>query len=167
MLNDNKLIIVSDIEKFYPSVVQEKVKKIFNDKLNNSDIPNVIKELATKLLNDLCSFFPNGVGITTGSEFSHVIGDLALQNIDKKLGEKYGDGYFRYVDDIVLIVDPNEKYEAIKLLESLAGDEGLTINPEKNDVLTNDSWLNYGPHNEHKVKSDSFEALLFKDTLIN
>ena len=160
-LNDGKILIVSDIEKFYPNINQEIIKRRFGKRVESSSLPLDIKSLAYRLLNDLCAFFPDGIGITTGSEFSHVIGDIALQEFDDVLSEKYKDAYFRYVDDIVLIIDPEDKEETIELLESLAKKEKLTIHPDKNDVLTSDAWLKYGPHNEHSVKKDSFESLVF------
>lgn len=161
-LNNDKLVIVADIEKFYPSIEQKIVKRRFEEKLESSNLPLEIRSFASKLLNDLCHHFPEGKGVATGPEFSHLLGDIALQNFDDVLSEKFGDAYFRYVDDIILIVDPSEKNSAIKLLESLAEEEKLTINPTKNDVLTSELWQKYGPHNESKVKDDSFEALLFQ-----
>lgn len=161
-LNPGKLVIVSDIEKFYPSINQEVVRKRFSIKLHKSGIPDEAKELAARFLEDLFSFFPEGVGVITGTEFSHVVGDIALEEFDTTLVAEYGDAYFRYVDDIVLIVDPKDKESAVSLLESLAREEGLTINTEKNDILTSDSWLKYGPHNDQEVKEGSFESLVFK-----
>ena len=161
-LNPGKVVIVSDIEKFYPSINQETVRNRFSIKLNNSSLPSEAKELAARFLEDLFSFFSEGVGVITGTEFSHVVGDIALEKFDTTLVAEYGDAYFRYVDDIVLIVAPEDKESAVSLLEMLAREEGLTINTEKNDVLTSDSWLKYGPHNEQSIKEGSFEALVFK-----
>ncbi|MCP4091211.1 MAG: RNA-directed DNA polymerase [Gammaproteobacteria bacterium] len=161
-LNSGKVVIVSDIERFYPSINQEVARSRFGIKLENSNLPSEAKLLANRFLEDLFSFFPEGIGVITGTEFSHVVGDIALENFDSTLVTEYGDAYFRYVDDIVLIVDPEDKEEAVSLLESLASDEGLTINAEKNDVLTSDSWLRHGPHNEQSVRDGSFEALVFK-----
>lgn len=161
-LNPGKIVIVSDIEKFYPSINQEVVRSRFGIKLENSNLPSEAKLIANRFLEDLFSFFPEGLGVVTGTEFSHVVGDIALEKFDSTLVAEYGDAYFRYVDDIVLIVDPEDKEKAVGLLESLASDEGLTINAEKNDVLTSDSWLRYGPHNDQSVREGSFEALVFK-----
>ena len=161
-LNPGKLVIVSDIEKFYPSINQEVVRARFGIKLERSNLPSEAKLLAARFLEDLFSFFPEGKGVITGSEFSHVVGDIALEKIDKALMNEYGDAYFRYVDDIVIIVDPEDKEKAVSLLESLAGEEGLTINAEKNDVITSVSWLRHGPHNDQFVREGSFEALVFK-----
>jgi hypothetical protein len=161
-LNPEKIVIVSDIEKFYPSIHQEIVRKRFGVKLERSKLPYEAKLLAARFLEDVFSFFPDGTGVVTGTEFSHVVGDLALEQLDSTLEAEYGEAYFRYVDDIVLIVEPEQKEKATALLESLASSEGLIINAEKNDVLTCDSWLKFGPHNEQVVKEGSFESLVFK-----
>jgi hypothetical protein len=161
-LNPGKVVIVSDIELFYPSINQEIVCVRFQRKLEASRLPAEVKLLAARFLGDLFSFFPQGTGIITGTEFSHVIGDIALEEFDSTLVTEYGDAYFRYVDDIVLIVDPKDKEAAVSQLEELASKELLKINPEKNDVLTSDSWLKYGPHNDQFVREQSFESLIFK-----
>lgn len=162
LLNDSKLVIVSDIEKFYPSIDQETIKERFADKLESSNLAGDVKNLAIKLVDDLCHQFDGGKGIATGPELSHLLGDIALEEIDKELSSRYGDAYFRYVDDIVIVVDPAEKDEAISLLETLAGKEKLTIHPDKTDVITSELWQKYGPHHQNKVEDDSFEALVFK-----
>lgn len=160
--NPGKIVIVSDIEEFYSSIEQELIRKRFVRKLEESSMPVEVKSLARHFLEDVFSFFPEGKGVITGPEFSHVIGDIALEEFDSKLVSEYGDAYFRYVDDIVLIVDPEDKKKSIDLLEELALKEGLRINSEKSDVVASDVWLKYGPHNDHTVKEGSFESLVFK-----
>lgn len=162
MLNDSKIVIVSDIEKFYPTIDQETVKERFVTKLESSSLSGDVKKLAAKLVDDLCHQFDNGKGIATGPELSHLLGDIALDKFDQVLSNRYGDAYFRYVDDIVLIVDPGEKDEAIALLDDLAKEEELTIHPGKTDVLTSELWQKHGPHHQNNIDDNSFEALVFR-----
>ncbi len=161
-MNSDKIVIISDIERFYPTIDQQIVRERFLQKLKLSDFPPTIKSIASKMLEDLYHYFPQGRGVATGPEISHVLGDIALKEFDEVLDRKYGDAYFRYVDDIILVVDPSEKDEVIEILDSLTKQEGLVINQEKNDFLTGEMWQRYGPHNESDVSYDSFEALLFR-----
>lgn len=162
LFNEEKIVIVSDIEQFYPNIDQETIKKRFTEKLASSGLPGDIKLLTTKLVDDLCHSFEGGKGIATGPELSHLLGDIALEEIDEELSNRYGDAYFRYVDDIVLVIEPKEKDEVISLLKALADKEKLTIHPGKTDVLTGEMWQKYGPHHQNKVEDDSFEALVFR-----
>lgn len=158
----NYVVIVSDIEKFYPNIQKSTVKPLFVAALNASEMPTEIRETAMHLLEHLFSLMPGEKGVPTGPELSHVVGDLALATIDRSLNEKYPGGYFRYVDDIVIAVPRTEVDSALHLLHTLASVEGLTIHPDKSDQIPGHEWLAHGPHHLHKVTPNSFEALIFQ-----
>jgi len=160
--NPDKIIIISDIEKVYPSIDQKKVYQQFSEKLERSDVPIEIAKTASKLAHSMFDFFPDGIGIPTGPDLSHILGDLALSQIDEVLMKRYPGGYFRYVDDIVLLIDVSEKDSALRLLEDLAAEEGLKIHPGKTDILSSDEWLAHGPHITNKITHNTFEALTFQ-----
>jgi hypothetical protein len=120
-----------------------------------------LRATASILLEHLFAGAPGDRGIATGPELSHVIGDIALSNVDKELAQRYGDAYFRYVDDIVIAVPARDKDKTIRLLTQLVANEELTIHPEKTDVVAGEDWLEHGPHHTHRVEPDSFEALVF------
>lgn len=155
------VLIVADIEKFYPNILRSRATVRFRRKLDRSQVPNLIQNTAIQLLDHLFTAIPGQRGIATGPELSHVIGDLALQRVDDVLSKTYGYAYFRYVDDIVIAVPEDSTGKTIELLIKLLGDEELTINRSKTDIVPSDEWIKYGPHNTHRVSPDSFEALVF------
>ncbi|MCP5127475.1 MAG: RNA-directed DNA polymerase [Gammaproteobacteria bacterium] len=159
--NSNNIVIVSDIENFYPSINQETVLKKFNQALKDTKIQDSIKVTALKFIEHLFNYYPDGKGIPIGPEISHILADFALSTIDTTLSAQFPGRYFRYVDDIVLVVDNDKKNSVIEMLENLASDEGLTIHPQKTDCLSGSEWLTYGPHTQHQVRRNSFESLVF------
>lgn len=160
--NRDVALIVSDIEKFYPNISRNKAKIRFHKAMRNGQVDDGIQKTASMLLDHLFSGVDGDRGIATGPELSHVIGDLALSNVDEVLSKRYPGGYFRYVDDIVLAVPVGEAREAEKLLRDLASAEELTINPDKTEVMSSAEWLDHGPHHSNRVKENSFEALVFQ-----
>lgn len=159
--NRDVVLVVSDIEKFYPSILRNRVTVRFNTSLRESAIAKDVQATASTLLEHLFAGVPGDRGVATGPELSHVIGDFALNRVDEVLAERYGDAYFRYVDDIVLAVPPGEKESAIRLLTDLVANEELTIHRDKTDVVSSDEWLEHGPHHTHRIEENSFEALVF------
>jgi hypothetical protein len=160
--NPDHVVIVSDIEKFYPNIQKETVRSRFAAALQGSDVPTDIRETANHLLEHLFSLMPGDRGVPTGPELSHVIGDMALSKVDHIFSVRYPGAYFRYVDDIVLAVPKHEVAAAVDLLYTSAEAEGLTIHPDKSDLVPGQEWLTNGPHHTHKVTENSFEALLFR-----
>ncbi|MGP1691093.1 MAG: RNA-directed DNA polymerase [Giesbergeria sp.] len=160
--NPDYVVVVSDIEKFYPNIQKSKVKPLFVAALNASEIPTEIRETAMRLLEHLFSLMPGDKGVPTGPELSHVIGDLALATIDRSFDKTYPGAYFRYVDDIVIAIPKSEVESALHLLHTLASAEGLTIHPDKIDQISGHEWLAHGPHHLHRVTPNSFEALIFQ-----
>lgn len=160
--NPDHILIVADIEKFYPNIQKQTVRTRFLDAMKRSNIPNDIRDTASHLLEHLFSLMPGDRGIPTGPELSHVIGDMALVKVDEAISARYPGAYFRYVDDIVIGVPRDDVASAVELLRSLADAEGLTIHPDKSDQVLGREWLANGPHHMHKVTENSFESLLFR-----
>lgn len=159
--NRDVVLIVSDIEKFYPSVLRSRATVLFQTALRESNMSKDLRSTASTLLEHLFAGVPGDRGIATGPELSHVIGDIALSNVDKELSQRYGDAYFRYVDDIVIAVPASDKGKTIALLTKLISNEELTVHAEKTDVVAGEAWLKHGPHHAHRIEADSFEALVF------
>lgn len=160
--NPDHVVIVSDIEKFYPNIKKETVRARFLEAIGRSNIPKDIRDTASHLLEHLFSLMPGDRGIPTGPELSHVIGDMALAKVDAVLSAQYPGAYFRYVDDIVIAVSQDGVAGAVELLRSLADADGLTIHPDKSDQVPGLEWLENGPHHMHTVTENSFESLIFR-----
>ena len=96
----NHVAVVTDIKSFYPSARKEQVESALKSLLDRSDESfraggDAILGFYSQLLT------AGGNAIPVGPASSHVLGHLVLQDVDRELTSKYGEKYFRYVDDMV------------------------------------------------------------------
>jgi len=160
--NPRCVAVITDIEKFYPTISHDLVRREFRNRLESEDIDTCIRSTGLNLFEHLVSGFSHGIGIATGPELSHVIGDIALSEVDKEFERRLPGRYFRYVDDIVLLVEPEERAHSLKLLKDMLQRAGLKTNPDKADTVSSDDWLSHGPDGRRVVTENSFEALVFR-----
>jgi hypothetical protein len=162
-LNDSLLVFITDIKNFYPSISQEKARSLFVQALSETpSITSEIKSSAISMLESLLSLSPNGVGIAVGPDFSHVVGDLILKNFDYKMDKEFPGKYFRYVDDIVVLIESKDEHKIKDFIKACLLDYGLELNEEKSEVTKANVWMEKGPHNFSSIQEISFEALMFK-----
>lgn len=160
--NPRCLAIIADIEKFYPTIDHKLVQQRFEIRLVQGKLDLGVCNTARRLFSHLIAPFDNGKGIATGPDFGHVIGDLALCELDAELNKNLPGRYFRYVDDIIIVVEPDDKGRVLQLLHRLLEKEGLRTNGAKTDEVSSDEWLVHGPQPRRSVSEDSFEALRFR-----
>lgn len=108
----NLIAIVLDLEKFYPSIDKENVKQLFFQELDNNSDDNTLN-LVENITNSILEQSLNGVPI--GLDLSHLIAQVYLCDLDRKLSTKYPKKYFRYVDDIIILCDKSDKWLPLKL----------------------------------------------------
>lgn len=161
-LNPSCVAVVTDIEKFYPTIPHELVRRRFCGQLDEAALEPRIRDTCLNLFEHLVSGFPKGKGIATGPELSHVVGDIALSEVDAEFGRRMPGRYFRYVDDIIFVVEPAKRQETLNLLNHLLENAGLQTNPDKSDTVSSDDWLSHGPDHRRVVTEFSFEALVFR-----
>src|SRR5581483_2106462 len=106
--NRGDVALVADIEKFYPSIRHERLSPQFLKRLENAGLALSVNQTVRKLFEHLLAEFPSGQGIPTGPAFSPMLADVCLSHVDAQLIEKYGDRYYRYVDDFVFVVSPEK-----------------------------------------------------------
>lgn len=160
--NPSSIVIITDIKKFYPTIPREIVRERFKNRLNGGSISPSVRDTALNLFEHLVSTFPQGKGIATGPDLSHVIGDLALSELDEEFNLRYPGRYFRYVDDIIFVIDPEERQNALQLLNNFLNNVNLEANNEKEDTVSSEEWLSHGPHYQRVITDNSFEALVFR-----
>jgi hypothetical protein len=153
--------LVADIERFYPSIRHDRLLPPITRRLENSGLADDVIRTARRLVEHLTAEFPEGKGIPTGPALSPLLADVSLAGVDDAMISKYGDRYFRYVDDFVFVIPPSKIKEAQQDLSKLLEAEGLTANPAKDDVVSSDRWLSHGPRISTRVAEHSFEALIF------
>lgn len=93
----------------------------------------------------LKSFQQNGVlkGLNEGSVSADLMLKAYLQPFDADMKARFGDKYFRYVDDMRIVLDcPSEAAEIIEFAEQRLSELGLSLNPEKTQMRKPRRFMN-------------------------
>ena len=140
---DHKVVFL-DLRRFYPSISIRRAESVWSRACKESSMPTQWVDLGAKLLHDQGAFAANGNRhLLTGPMFSHLIGNLMLQNIDESMATAPA-RYFRYVDDITLVGSDAEITGSLKklrpLLEDVERDLHDQDSPKSMTVSTKD-WL--------------------------
>lgn len=127
-------IIRSDIKNFYPSINKHKLFQ----KISQS---NILKKESLDILKPMF-FNKRMVGVPLGFSFSSSLSEIYLEEFDEQIDYKFNPVfYFRYVDDIILIINVDENKNRTfynKTLKEIAKNNDLNINWEKSSVV---NWM--------------------------
>jgi hypothetical protein len=139
LAQSNQVAVITDLKSFYPSVRNEQVASALKFRLDKSDPQNKLSGDAilgfySQLLN------AGGNGIPIGPASAHVLGHLVLQNADKELTQKYGERYFRYVDDMVVVCNEDEATSVKRDIQSCIEQHGFSLNTDKTVVINGAEW---------------------------
>lgn len=163
--SQDHVAVFFDIEKFYPSVnmqmMIEKLKKFHLEMKSHIDLRVFVDFSLQQLLES-----PSGLPV--GTEISHLLANILLRDFDKKLCDKFGDKFFRYVDDITIVCHQSDVEKTKLEVNSLIVQLGLSPNYEKEEVYSLGQWksetdtnpiegedfFNYCQLLEHWLKSD-------------
>jgi hypothetical protein len=135
----NHLAVVTDIKKFYPSANKEKVFSMLAKALKGAgqafgEHSNAVLGFYEQLLSHSKS------GIPVGTASSHVLGHLVLRDVDAELTKEYGDNYFRYVDDIVVVCHSSDELSVKKKVQDCIELHGFLLNADKTLSIDSQSW---------------------------
>lgn len=145
--------VVTDIRSFYPSVEREALEKTLSAKLNSKDL-EPWRDSIIGFFSQLLDASENGIPI--GPATGHVLGHLALDAFDKDLESKYGNYYFRYVDDVVIACHSSEVNSVKNYIKSSVEKYGFSLNEDKTEVIDYSTWQN------HILRSDVNEDDSFR-----
>ena len=133
--NQQDIALVLDLEKFYPSINKSSVKDKILQNLKKHEYD--IHSLGNKIITSILDSSKNGVPI--GPDLSHLIAQIYLEDFDRKMCDKYDIKYFRYVDDIIVICNIEDKKDIINFIEDTLPEE-LNIKESKTCELFFDDW---------------------------
>ena len=165
-------IIDLDLEKFFDKVPQDKLIRLVDNMVNDSDVTALIHKYlrAGVLVNG--EFEETTIGTPQGGNLSPLLSNIYLNELDKEL-EKRGLHFARYADDCVIFV--KTEYSAERVMKNIVTfietKLKLKVNAEKTHItrpnnlkylgfsfwkdLKNDMWKTK-PHQE------SFKKLFLK-----
>jgi hypothetical protein len=151
----NSRVIVLDLRKFYPSVDVATLRSRFAKRIEGSGLSPFERETAIRCVEELTSI-KHEVGLPVGPPLSHILANVFLEAFDKILSEEFRGCYFRYVDDIAIIVPSSAVESAKRLFERVADGEGLRVNSDKTDILTGKRWAARVMHRQHARQDEFF-----------
>jgi hypothetical protein len=131
--------VVTDLKGFYPSIRRDHVMSELGSRLRAQDqrddlAPDAIENFYLKL------FGAGGGGLPIGPASAHVLGHLALVDVDRDLTSAYGSAYFRYVDDIIVVCDAADAGATMKRIADCVNSQGYKLNAEKSVVVSAEEW---------------------------
>jgi hypothetical protein len=129
----NGAVLRVDIESYYTRIIQEVLCSELSKELTESErVRWLLRILLSKELNE----HETGYGITQGSIGSGFYANVYLTSIDAKFGSgnQWGVEFFRYVDDMILIIpDPEDIDNILRIVNEELGRIGLNINDSKTE----------------------------------
>ena len=163
-------IIDLDLEKFFDNVPQDKLIRLVDNMVNDSDITALIHKYlkAGVLING--EFEETTVGTPQGGNLSPLLSNIYLNELDKEL-ERRGLHFARYADDCVIFVKTEFSAERVmrNIVTFIETKLKLKVNAEKTHI-TRPTKLKYLGFSFTKQKDiwearphqESFKKLFFK-----
>ena len=160
-----KYIIRTDIESFYESIPHDELKKVINRN-------HILSPLSTKVINEILREYQRmtgqNKGIPRGIGISAYLAELYMRDFDNDIKNLKNVTYYaRYVDDIITIFTPNNKYDSTDYLNLI--DEKITryglarntdiskneqIDMRQNSINFNFDFLGYNLNYSGELKID-------------
>lgn len=147
--------LILDIKNFYPSIQKTDMLNKFLKKLDSIDYEEdkeLLKNYTMQLFRD--------TGIPVGPEFSHFLANIFLEELDQNLIKRFEDQYFRYVDDLIILIPKNDEEKVLSYIKDLLP-EYIKLNEEKYDFISDSDWINAFKESE-KINFNEFHIFLNK-----
>jgi hypothetical protein len=152
--------VVADIRRFYPSVDKGRVRRRVEERAASVASDAAAKSIRHFTAGLLDQHGAKMTGIPIGPDFSHFLGHVALEPVDRAMQEQFGECYLRYVDDVVTVCPQGQVREATARLRSLLASEGLSLNDDKQDIVEPRVWQEEGWEPFAVESADPFGELL-------
>lgn len=149
-----RVALIFDMKNCYPSVDGNAVLTRILDQMRSSDDMSTRQQRVIEHCAKAC-LGPGG-GLRIGPDMSHLMADLSLQKIDRDAAGLFA-GYFRYVDDVVVVCDEADVSRAMDLMSAIAEGAGFELNRDKTAVATAAVWNEF--RNPFTPSDGSFDPL--------
>ncbi len=143
------VVLYVDIKSYYPSIKLTHARRAWKRGCKEGGLSGEWERVGDEILRGYATIQDC---LPVGPMFSHLIGNLVLDPIDRELGERFEGSYFRYVDDIAIVLPETERLATIKLIRTRLQALGLRLNPLKIGHLGAEKWISHAPHQEINYK---------------
>lgn len=137
--NPNYVILKTDITQFYDSIPREGVFNLCENLGLRQELVAFLKSWSENIQIRNANFdfqteFHPSLGLPQGLSISSLLAELYATQIDGFFSSE--SGYFRYIDDIVIISSDFESaYQKLSTLKHVIKSLGLELSPGKTDVV--------------------------------
>lgn len=140
--SDDLVALVTDIAKFYPSIDGVRAVQRLSAEMDRVGTLShrQIKVVLAAAKRAICV---DTGGLRIGLEMSHALASLYLAGLDHELRSRFPGRYFRYVDDIVIVVPRGNDQEALTALDGQLEKLSLTRNPKKDAIAELEEWRGF------------------------
>lgn len=136
------IVLDADIKNFYPQITPIRAKRVWRQACKAAKLKPHWQNVGNRLLTNQLK----ACGKTcVGPQFSHLIANLLLKDLDKQLIKAFPGRYFRYVDDIVLIIPKKTSRSALASIRKPLNSLRLKLNPKKIHKSPVSDWLAHAP----------------------
>lgn len=149
-------IVDLDLEKFFDNVSHDKLIRLVDNQVKDSDVTSLIMKLLKAGVMVNGTFEESKVGTPQGGNLSPLLSNIMLNQLDKEL-ERRGLKFARYADDCVIFV--KTKYSAERVMRNIVKyietKLKLKVNATKTHVCypNNLKYLGFGFWKDSKTKT--------------
>lgn len=112
-----------DIKDFYPSIDKDILLKKIRFRVRSSEFTHLLRDSLNPSKKENISGVPQGLSI------SNILAHIYLLSLDKKLNSQSNIKYFRFVDDIFILLEASNQDKIINLIQSEFSKLKLKIHP--------------------------------------
>ncbi|WP_286971875.1 antiviral reverse transcriptase Drt3a [Flavobacterium sp. UBA4854] len=160
-----KVIVRTDIESFYESIPhKELLSKIDENSLLSYPSKKIIKDILNQYWKILVSdgiktIDDERVGVPRGIGISAYLSELYLRDFDKKIATYPNVTYYcRYVDDIIIVITPENRRESKSILNYKAELKSMVLKSTRLNInASKTSILDLRKENKDRKKSKDYE----------
>lgn len=140
--SDGLVALVTDIEKFYPSIDGDRAVQRLCAEIDRVGTLSH-RQIRIALAAAKRAICVDTGGLRIGLEMSHALASLYLTGLDHELRSRFPGRYFRYVDDIVVVVPLGNEQEALNALDGQLEKLSLRRNPKKDAIAELEEWRGF------------------------
>jgi RNA-directed DNA polymerase len=132
----DRITLDADIAGFFDNIPHKLIVDAVAEEIADGNILNLVKKFLAAGVMDNGLFKPTTVGTPQGGVISPLLANIVLNKLDWRL-EKEGYRFVRYADDFVVVCKTGSQAEAaLKLVEEIMTELGLTLSPEKTKIAS-------------------------------